>query len=413
MGVTSLSANGAASGVNPAAIVPGLHVSGASLASQGEYDIDPSCYNMWTIIEACQERTEESVLRVNRDCLCDRDIISSWITCHKCWDRITYHSNGKRDLASSPHIIDDVTLSLVQSLCDRTALASVAPDDGDLDSDDHSEEDTDEEESNKSNNEESDEEESNEEESDEDESDDDESDEEESDDDEFDDELFDDEESDEVEFTVKESNEVEFTKHEPGKEDEVEFTIKETNEVEFTKQKPEEEHEAEEDSVEEDVSDEDDDEEDIDEEGDEEEDDDEEDVDEEDANEEGIDEEESDEDQLSATIGTEGVFGSHDCVSSGKKPISGDFDLASGNPIGINFGHSEDESLIINSAGKQSDGFTKIGKTAPDVPSQAVDIFANPARVALGHEYKEKSNANTRITSVGLVVLGLFAAWAM
>ncbi|CAH0053183.1 unnamed protein product [Clonostachys solani] len=366
MGITSLSADGAASGVNPAPIVPGLQVPGAPLASQNPYGIDQSCHKMWSIVEACQEKHEESRLRVNRDCLCDRDIISSWITCHKCWDRVTYHSNGKRDLPSSTYLIDEVTLSLVQSLCDRTTLASVAPDGDDFDVEvsadeddldvkvsldwDLFEEDTNKKECN--------------EDSDDEESDDEESDEEESDDDDSDEEEFDEEESVEVEFKDEDFDDEEF---------------KELDPIEGSDEKDINKEESEEDDSEDDDN-------------------------EEDANEEKIDEdvneEESDEDQLSAAIGADGVFGSHDCVTQGKQPMSENFDLASDNSIGASLSHSKDEALIMNAVGKQLGGFTKTGKTPG-------------ARIAHGHESKAKSNANTRVASVGLVILGLFAAWAL
>ncbi|CAH0024357.1 unnamed protein product [Clonostachys rhizophaga] len=366
MSVPSLSANGPASGINPAPIVPGLHVPGAPFPSQSEYGIDPSCRNMWTIIEACQEKHSESHLRVNRDCLCERDIISSWITCHRCWDRVTYHSNGKRDLASSPYLIDDVTLSLVQSLCDRSTSASVAPNGDDSDLDVSIKWDTLEEPDElEFDEEESDDEESDEEESDDDNSDEEDffSDEEESDDDDSDEKDFFDEEFDE-DFEDEPSIEVDFDN---------ELTI----EVDSTKEASDEKDANDEDDKEENTH-------------------------EEDADED-TDEIESDEDQLSAVISADGVSGSHDCLPPQTKIMSEDFDLAFENSIGANLGHSTDEAIVVNS-GHQLGGFiTKTGKPTPKVP----------ARDALGHEFKTKSNANTRVASVGLVVLGLFAAWAM
>ncbi|CAI6100199.1 unnamed protein product [Clonostachys chloroleuca] len=353
MSVPSLSANGPPSGINPAPIVPGLHVPGAPFHSQSEYGIDPSCQNMWTIIEACQEKHSESHLRVNRDCLCERDIISSWITCHRCWDRVTYHSNGKRDLASSPYLIDDVTLSLVQSLCDRSTSASVAPDGDDSDLDVSIKWDT----------------------------------LEEPDELEFDEEESDDEESDEEESDDDDSDEEDFFDEEEESDDEFDEDFEDEPSIEVDSTKKASDDINKEESEGKDANDEDDKEEGIHEE---------------DADE-GTNEVESDEDQLSAVISANGVSGSHDCLPPQTKIMSEDFDLASENSIGASLGHSTDEAIVVNS-GHQLGGFiTKTGKPTPKAP----------ARDALGHEFKTKSNANTRVASVGLVVLGLLAAWAM
>lgn len=377
MSAPSLSANGPASGINPVPIVPGLHVPGAPLSSQSEYGIDPSCQNMWTIVEACQEKHSESHLRVNRDCLCERDIISSWITCHRCWDRVTYHSNGKRDLASSPYLIDDVTLSLVQSLCDRSTSASVAPDGDDSDLDVSikwdSLEEPDELEFDE---EESDDEESDKEESDDDDSDEEDffSDEEESDDDDSDEEdIFDEEESDDEEFD-------EDFEDEPSIEVDLDNEL--TIEADSTKEASDEKDINKEESEGKNDNDKDDKEEDADED---------------------TNETESDEVQLSAVISADGTSGSHGCLPPQTKIMSEDFDLASEDSIGASLGHSPDEAIIVNS-GHQLDGFI----TKTEKPTQKA-----PARDTLGHGYKAKSNANTRVANVGLVVLGLFAAWAM
>ncbi|CAG9999637.1 unnamed protein product [Clonostachys byssicola] len=374
MSVPSLSANGPASGINPALIVPGLHVPGAPLHSQGQYGVDPSCQNMWTIVEACQEKDSESHLRVNRDCLCERDIISSWITCHRCWDRVTYHSNGKRDLASSPYLIDDVTLSLVQSLCDRSTSAADPPDGDDSDLDVSVKSDTLEEPDElEFDEEESDNKESDEEESDNDDSDDDFfSDDEESDDDDSDEEdFFDDEddESDDEDFHLK-----------------VEFDNEMSIEVDSNKKAYDEKDINKEESEEDDVNDEDDKEEGIDEED----------------TDEDLNEIESDEVQLSAVICADGVSHSHGCLPPQTKIMSEDFDLASENSIGASLGHSPDEAIIVNPE-HQLGGFIAKEKPAPKVPT----------RDALRNQYNAKSNANTRVASVGLVVLGLLAAWAM